>query len=517
MEEQEMKPGDNKEELSINLHALYSIIREKGSFLIRSALLAVILVFGVVLLLYVFQPKTFKTKAEFNLYISGISEDKYPDGSAFSPSDIMSLQVLTKVYRKNGLASAMSFNEFKNMISIAQTNDRISLADMEYAFKYYEPKLGLDEKMKLEELFRKKKEMLQKPRFVISMSEISCFESLVHVEKAKIIKDILDEYSQYITKLKGANPFQYAMLSTDILSELEGLEYQPLVHLDKVENIIDILLENIGYIKTIPGVALVRINEGITIFDLEYYIKHLQFNQLTPSAVLTKDILDSREMFYNINYIRIRLENLFLEDAKLEAEISYYIQSLFQYVKSSVPTMAPFDAQNVQQRTHIQDPSVMIPQFSASFVENIMELFKEEYDSMFIQQMIGKISSKSIDRAMVKNRIAKYNTLIKTLNEHNITLQSSPAALVQGASFLMTRDQIVDNLRNIILDISELYDKLQRLNARPEAMLYSMEKQPYSRTYLTYRASRLFLIAVLLLVFLLSVLVSAVLFLHSRG
>ena len=114
-----MKPGDNKEELSINLHALYSIIREKGSFLIRSALLAVILVFGVVLLLYVFQPKTFKTKAEFNLYISGISEDKYPDGSAFSPSDIMSLQVLTKVYRKNGLASAMSFNEFKNMISIA--------------------------------------------------------------------------------------------------------------------------------------------------------------------------------------------------------------------------------------------------------------------------------------------------------------------------------------------------------------------------------------------------------------
>ncbi len=517
--ENEKKPDSgNIIEPSANLLILYETLKKKKRLIIRCFIFLSILLFGLAYFLYICQIKKYTTEAEFTLAFDGVTSGRYPNNAAFDEADILDLSILTEVYRNNFLEPVMDFTEFKDAITITQTNDNIAMLEMEYSYKYYEPKLSLSEKMKLEELFRSRKESMQKPVFKISFSRESRFEKLAHVQKAKIINDILREYSVFAAKLKGANQYRASLISTEILKDLKNYENQPLIHLDKVQTIIDELLEDIDFIKNMPGASLIRIKDGITIFDLEYYIKHLQFNELMPSALIAKEIMDSDEILLNINYIKIRLNTLELEKEKLDSQYESYKQNLFSYVKSSNPAARLFDTESpyMTESEYPREPSYMIPQFSSSFVETIMDLFKEEYDSKFIQELISKISSVGIDKTMIDNRINKYNSLLKNLNDYKALLPESLIPAEPEASFLLTKDQIVTNLRNIINDMNAIYSQLTRLNTKSESIIYRFTKPAFTKIQIDYMGYQIFIIALLVLVLIMSVLLASILFIYHR-
>ena len=96
--------------------------------------------------IYLGQQKRSMAKMQISLDFEGVENNQYPNGMKFSTSDILSMTVLSKVYKENSLEEYMKLPVFKTGISVIQTNDSIGFLEYDYAAKLSDKKLNVDQR-----------------------------------------------------------------------------------------------------------------------------------------------------------------------------------------------------------------------------------------------------------------------------------------------------------------------------------------------------------------------------------
>ena len=201
----------------------------------------------------------------------------------FSTADILSTEVLDKVYRQNDLGKYMKLSEFKAGLAVFQMNDRLRLLEFEYSQKFSEKNLSMENRQRLEQEFLEKKKALMVPVYSLTFIQGGRAGSIPDNVAAKVLQDILTEWSVFAERVKGANKFQLELVSPNVLKkeDIEAEDY--LVATDILRVMTQRVSKDLEALAGLPGAMVVRVGEqGISLSDLRYRLQDLERFKLNP-------------------------------------------------------------------------------------------------------------------------------------------------------------------------------------------------------------------------------------------
>lgn len=499
-----------------DLSSIFNALKRHKRFLITAFILLFIFFTGSAFIFHTFQTKQFVTSCEFELIFKNLNRSKYPGGLPFHQSDILSLPVLTQVYNNNpSLRSKMDFNEFKDSLSIIQTNDRIALLEMEFSNRFQDRRLGLGDIISLENIFKTRKGLLGRPVFQMRIINESIFPLFTDIEYNKILGDILKEYSIYATRMKGANQYRVSIMSPSVLEFVSADEYEKVAKLDKIYLTIDDLISDIIFVRAMPGASLVETADGLTINDILQYTKFLKYNELLPLLQIAVFEVAEEERSINMNYLSSRINNIKINKDLTQNKFDNYRDSLMTYMESSAfGNNAPQLLQSFSETGgHSGDQPYIIPQLSASFIDSLMDIVKQDSGSHYIQSSIEQMILTGGELQRQRQNLKKYEQLLERFNSEKS--RNIPLAGIDAGHSYLSPDQITERMINIIKDVNTIFDKLSIYNARSESTLYSFTKPPSTNITPRFRLALLLLVAFLAISFLMSMIIFVVLLMNN--
>ena len=512
--QEEMKPAQPEavwqeyDEDEISLGDLFSTIwRARGRIAVYT-LAAGLVILAIIVGVYFFQEKEYVVKQEFRLEFTGADQNKYPNGLQFSTADILSTEVLDKVYRQNDLGKYMKFSDFKAGLAVFQMNDRLRLLEFEYSQRFSEKNLSMENRQRLEQEFLEKKKALMVPVYSLTFIQGGRAGSIPDNVAAKVLQDILREWSVFAERVKGANKFQLELVSPNVLKkeDIEAEDY--LVATDILRVMTQRVSKDLEALAGLPGAMVVRVgDQGISLSDLRYRLQDLERFKLNPLLGLIRQTAVSKHPEFTLGYLQNQIFDLKLKTEQAAANVAIYENSLNQYIqKSRGSGLSPAQGEGMpgpsSQQGMFSNVPAMIPQFGESFLDSLVQMAQENSDAMFRQTITKNVIDVGLEKVELEFQARFYEDMWTKIN---LQINGEQAKSDNDAAFLTlaaeriekTQQEIFDGLMNSIKDLNLLYDSLSRSSLNPDAVLYSVTSPALFSVEKPVSAKRLVMFAVL--------------------
>lgn len=512
--QEEMKPAQPEavwqeyDEDEISLGDLFSTIwRARGRIAVYT-LAAGLVILAIIVGVYFFQEKEYIVKQEFRLEFTGADQNKYPNGLQFSTADILSTEVLDKVYRQNDLGKYMKFSDFKAGLAVFQMNDRLRLLEFEYSQRFSEKNLSMENRQRLEQEFLEKKKALMVPVYSLTFIQGGRAGSIPDNVAAKVLQDILREWSVFAERVKGANKFQLELVSPNVLKkeDIEAEDY--LVATDILRVMTRRVSKDLEALAGLPGARVVRVgDQGISLSDLRYRLQDLERFKLNPLLGLIRQTAVSKHPEFTLGYLQNQIFDLKLKTEQAAANVAIYENSLNQYIqKSRGSGLSPAQGEGMpgpsSQQGMFSNVPAMIPQFGESFLDSLVQMAQENSDAMFRQTITKNVIDVGLEKVELEFQARFYEDMWTKIN---LQINGEQAKSDNDAAFLTlaaeriekTQQEIFDGLMNSIKDLNLLYDSLSRSSLNPDAVLYSVTSPALFSVEKPVSAKRLVMFAVL--------------------
>ena len=109
-------------EEGLNLSEILHTWWRSRTRIVLLALTGLVAAVAVLLVVYVLRPSYQEASMPFRLLFTGVDKGLYPDGTEFSPADLVATPVLEKVYERNGLTRYLPFDRFKSALAVIDNN-----------------------------------------------------------------------------------------------------------------------------------------------------------------------------------------------------------------------------------------------------------------------------------------------------------------------------------------------------------------------------------------------------------
>ncbi|MEA1928621.1 MAG: hypothetical protein U9N73_10475, partial [Candidatus Auribacterota bacterium] len=185
------------------LRALLITLSQRRKTFVFLSLAAIVIIIALAGFIYFGQVRQQVTTLKFKIDFKGVEENQYPNGMKFSTSDIVSPEVLGKVYEKDNLQEYMDFADFKAAVTIIQTNDKLKFLEFEYAGKLSDKKMDIQERERIETEFSEKKESALAPIYSLEYFQDTRVSSIPLETRARILNDILKIWAGIAVQSKG--------------------------------------------------------------------------------------------------------------------------------------------------------------------------------------------------------------------------------------------------------------------------------------------------------------------------
>ncbi|HDZ90565.1 MAG TPA: hypothetical protein ENH37_07800, partial [Deltaproteobacteria bacterium] len=320
----------------------------------------VILSFGATLLItviagviYLGQTREGVAKLQFKLDFQGVDKGQYPNGMRFSTSDIISVPVMDRVYKENGLEQYMEFRDFKAALAIIQTNDYLEFLEYEYAAKLSDKKLSVDARRRIETEFLEKKKSALIPVYTLmwDLGSGEAIEPISADQVAKTLNDILRAWAEYAHRVKGATQYQISLVSRNILSKKDIDEQDYYIAMDMLRLGIKRIIADIRKLEGVPGAKTLKIGKDrVSLSDLNYRMADAESFKLNPLVGLIRQSGVTRDREIAIGYLKNRIFELTQKYESAVESINVYEKSLNEYAQKPV-TIVPSAAGDTTPRT----------------------------------------------------------------------------------------------------------------------------------------------------------------------
>lgn len=528
----ELEPRDQRhmvdyqefEEDEISIRDLVLTLWRARARIVTLSLAALVVIGGIAGAFYLLQQKQHVAKLEFKLLFQGADDGRYPNGMAFSPSDILSMPVLQKVYDENNLSRFMEFPEFKSSLSVFQTNSRLAMLEYEYAQKLAEKNLNFEARQRLEAEFLEKKKNLMVPIYLLTFVQEGRVEFLPEAVVAKVLNDILNAWANYAERVKGANEYQIELVSPNIINQeaIESEDY--LVATDRLRLTVNRVLMDIDKLSELPGAKIIQIEEkGISLSDLRYRMKDLDQFKLSPLFGLIRQAGVSRFPEFTMGYLQNQLFEIQLKMEEAKADANVYETSLNQYVRKSggaglVAGGAAGGAQPPPQTGALENVPAMIPQFGSTFLDSLVQMAQENSDAAFRQDIIRKMIDAGLEKVNLEFESKYYQELFDRLSDlkaqqENVEAREAREKFIPLAEERIneTQQQVFDTLTQTIHEMNSIYQELSRHNLNPELVLFTVTAPVVPSIEKPVALKKILIYTILTLFFLEGVIIVAVL------
>ncbi len=120
--------------------------------------------------LFLLSPSVSIATVGFRLNFDGADRNMYPNGTTFSPQEIVSVPILTRVYENNLLKQYLRTDEFYTALFVSALNTRVELLDAEYMARLQDARLSTVDRQRIEEEYKAKRQQLKTAHYNLTLT-----------------------------------------------------------------------------------------------------------------------------------------------------------------------------------------------------------------------------------------------------------------------------------------------------------------------------------------------------------
>lgn len=192
---------DAQQEAGISIADIIHFLRARFVQLFAIAVITGMISLGAAYFIRMAAGTTKLATYEFAFSFDGASENKYPNGTPFSPQDILAAPVLDAVYATMHLQGHMDLTDFRSAFTIARGGTELRLLQSDFEQKLANTKLTAAERTPLEAQYRSALASLKSSTFILSGDFTNT--SLSELEIDRILSAIPSAWADFAQKTRG--------------------------------------------------------------------------------------------------------------------------------------------------------------------------------------------------------------------------------------------------------------------------------------------------------------------------
>ena len=256
---------DAQQEAGISIADMIDFLRARFVQLFAIAVITGMISLGAGYFIKMFAGTTKLATYEFAFSFDGATENKYPNGTPFSPQDVLAAPVLDAVYATMHLQGKIEPADFRSAFTIARGGTELRLLQSDFEQKLANTKLTAAERTPLETQYRAALASLKSSTFILAGDFTTT--SLSELEIGRILSAIPSAWADFAQKIRGVAVYN---ISVPTMTDADKLTNET-DYLIAAETLRSTSLRTTISLETLlkePGSKIVRDTTGKGLDDL---------------------------------------------------------------------------------------------------------------------------------------------------------------------------------------------------------------------------------------------------------
>lgn len=451
----------------------------------------------------------------FRLEFAGAEEGRYPNGTAFSPTEIVAQPILQRVWEGNNLQRFMPLSAFTKSVYVIEANPAMERLVRDYQARLADPKLGPVDRDRLVREFESKKESISKNEYSLNFSAARSDHRLPDALAKKVLSDVLREWAAFATREQRVLQYSVAVLSPHTVPPQSGTELNYIARLLVLRANVYRVMDNIYRLEELPGGRLARTRaDQLTLNDLLVKLEDMVRFRLEPlvPAIRSSGLVNLTEA---IRFCETQLayDERRLAVARERAQVVR--QSILTYAnaKGAVLPAEVIEATPGQQQPETPNRTAgtdgVMPQLSDTFLDRLMAMTAASTDVEYRQRLVDDYRDRAAEMVPLQQAVTYDREVLAQLRSATPGTSAVTAEEVDRQISAVQRE-----VHEALKKVNELYETISR-NLAPETHMFTTTTVPTTRTERRVQPTQLAALGVLILILSVPVIIIGVL-IHQR-
>ena len=400
---------------------------------------------------------------EFRPTFEGASEGKYPNGIAFSSSDVRAPQIVDLVFDANSIEEYCSREVFRGGFFVEQRSDQSAFLDAEYVALLSDARITAVERQRLQAEYAAKRDALPVQFRLVFVKPRTC-AAIPQVVVAKVMTDVLATWANESEAKRGVLNHQVQVLTPAMLDVGLGEEGSRLLRADLLRTALLRIVDNLDEVQKIEGAALVRYGTGrLTFVEVQNKVIDLVRSRLEPLVASATQTM-ARDA---LSWVTETVASAERQQQAAEGRAAANREALQLYSGMGTPAQTGRSTQAQGTLNGSTDVQTLSPSIDSTFIDRIVEM--SESNTTFRQELTRSMVAAANEAVDAAERAAYYRRLVQSLR--------APGAVGLSTAEIDARlDAIVEQGKALTQQFNDLSDEFSRVSLRPASAMYQTEK-----------------------------------------
>ncbi len=211
-------------------------------------------------------PRATVARQTIRFTFDGAERGQYPNGTAFSPQDVLAAPVLEGAYEALQLGAYLKPQEFASRLTIYQASRDMEMLELEFKQKLSNTKLLQPERDSLEREFNGKVQALRGKVYTVAFdaSDLPIPTGLAQ----RVISKLLESWATFAQRTRGVKDYDIPVVAATALIAAQGVDSDYLVQAELLRSISQRLSAGARRLQAMPGGNLVRDSRNASMAEL---------------------------------------------------------------------------------------------------------------------------------------------------------------------------------------------------------------------------------------------------------
>lgn len=472
--------GDDKISLKPYLETIWCYRSIVAASMVIAAAAFTIAVLGV----WLWFPRERIASLRFRLMFNGAAHGTYPNGSPFSPAEIVDAPIVTYVFTQNDLQRYGSYEDFKAGLFVERSSLEMEHLMSDYAVRLSDPKLGAVDRVKFESEFASRRESIVDPSYALSLRSSERFRRLPPQLGQKVLTELLSHWAQEAEVRKGVLKANVTILSNKLISHesLDNDDY--LIAADSLRAKAIRILRTIDELEKLPGSMTFRAGKDKTsLAEIRAVLEDCVRFELEPLLGMIR----SEGITKNARQLALYASNMVFQLKLDKKEIENWAEALrvalreYSSPGASYATTATARATTPPSggtRPGGVDGSTSAPQMSEAFLDRMEKMYavSQKGELEYRRKLTDQVIMESRQAATYDKDLAYYEDLAQATRGSGDRASGSPELIKLIKERSLNAFELISKSTS---DLSSFYQELSTLNLGAAARLYTITT-PYA-------------------------------------
>ncbi len=423
--------------------------------------------------LYLSMPKERIASVGVRFLFTGAERGKYPNGTPFNASEIVSSAVLNAVYASNDLKRYASVEQLQQSLSVSQTNQALQQLDFDYQARLSDTKLTPVDRDKLAAEFTQKRGAIRVPEFTLNLYRRERLGEMPDVLVEKVLSDLLEIWAKQADTEQGAARPDIDVVSRDVFARAGVASDSFLVRVDILRTGSQRLVAALTELQNVPGARAVRTTDGHSLGDELTSVENILKFDVEPlmgMARLTSErpqdrLVLSAYLTNQLDRYRLDLRAANTRAQTLQTSLRDYMAQRGSRVDDAATPVG------TKPLPPAASASLGVPQLTDSFIDRLMEMSaaSQSTEVEYRRDLTNRFIAANDDAAVAEREIGYYENLL-----NQFSTPSSVGGAV-GADLVSRRlAAAFDALNQSVDRVQKLYDAISIQTLNPSRRLYTI-------------------------------------------